>query len=95
MQVASNQQNQRCECHECTQARWQMSIQGQMGIAALGSGMLMAQYPSPAFMRQQQQVREQVQPNSTDAGTSGLRYSTGVITDKTNSAAVKMQVELL
>jgi hypothetical protein len=24
------EQYQRCECHECTQARWKMSMEGQM-----------------------------------------------------------------
>jgi hypothetical protein len=25
-----SEQLERCECHECTQARWKMSIQGQI-----------------------------------------------------------------
>jgi len=27
------QEHQRCDCHDCTQARWRMSFQGQLAIA--------------------------------------------------------------
>lgn len=26
-------QHERCECHDCTQARWRMSMQGQIASA--------------------------------------------------------------
>lgn len=34
LQISPNQQINppRCECHECTQARWKMSFQGQLGL---------------------------------------------------------------
>jgi hypothetical protein len=25
-----NQQHNRCDCHECTQARWRMSVEGKI-----------------------------------------------------------------
>jgi hypothetical protein len=30
-------QYERCECHECTQARWKMSLQGQWASAGIGT----------------------------------------------------------
>ena len=36
MEGCNNRQPlERCECHECTQARWRMSIQGQLSGAGL------------------------------------------------------------
>jgi hypothetical protein len=31
--IEQNNQQQRCECHDCTQARWRMSLQGQIEAA--------------------------------------------------------------
>lgn len=43
----------RCECHECTQARWKMSFQGQ-NQGALGPGL-------GAVQQQQQEAKKAAQ----------------------------------
>lgn len=37
--------NERCECHDCTQARWKSSFQGQMAVA-VGGGTIVFPYTS-------------------------------------------------
>lgn len=31
---------ERCECHECTQARWKLSLHGLGGFAGVGIGQI-------------------------------------------------------
>lgn len=40
-------QSERCECHACTQARWKMSMQGQIETAMQAQNKPMGQIPGP------------------------------------------------
>lgn len=55
LQMISDPGHPRCECHDCTQARWKMSFQGQ-----LAGGIGQAQQPqwSPETQKQMEAARQ-------------------------------------